>query len=95
MGKGIALQFKKAFPANFKAYEQAWRRKEVVLGKMFVFDNGQLTKPCWIVNFPTNLVVEPHGRARHVDACCEPDGGLFDSDESLLLNRSSVVQGEF
>ena len=23
MGKGIALQFKQAFPANFKAYERA------------------------------------------------------------------------
>ena len=60
MGKGIALQFKKAFPANFKAYEQACKRKEVVLGKMFVFDNGQLTKPCWIVNFPT----KGHWRSR-------------------------------
>ncbi len=60
MGKGIALQFKKAFPANFKAYEQACKRKEVVLGKMFVFDNGQLARPCWIVNFPT----KGHWRSR-------------------------------
>ena len=28
MGKGIALQFKKAFPENFKAYEAACRREE-------------------------------------------------------------------
>ena len=60
MGKGIALQFKKAFPAYFKSYEQACRRKEVVLGKMFVFDNGQLARPCWIVNFPT----KGHWRSR-------------------------------
>ena len=60
MGKGIALQFKNAFPANFKAYEQACKRKQVVLGKMFVFDNGQLTRPCWIVNFPT----KGHWRSR-------------------------------
>jgi len=60
MGKGIALQFKNAFPANFKAYEKACKRKEVTLGKMFVFDNGQLTKPRWIVNFPT----KSHWRSR-------------------------------
>ena len=60
MGKGIALQFKNAFPANFKAYEQACKRNEVVLGKMFVFDNGRLARPCWIVNFPT----KGHWRAR-------------------------------
>ena len=52
MGKGIALQFKNAFPANFKAYEQACKRKEVVLGRMFVFDNGQLTRPCWDRELP-------------------------------------------
>jgi O-acetyl-ADP-ribose deacetylase (regulator of RNase III) len=36
MGKGIALQFKKAFPDNFKAYEAACRRNEVQPGRMFV-----------------------------------------------------------
>ena len=53
MGKGIALQFKNVFPANFKAYERACRDRQVRLGKMFVFDAGQLLKPRWIINFPT------------------------------------------
>jgi len=30
MGKGIALQFKQAFPENFREYEKACRHKEVV-----------------------------------------------------------------
>ena len=37
MGKGIALQFKKKFPKNFKAYKQACDDGEVRIGKMFVF----------------------------------------------------------
>ena len=53
MGKGIALQFKNAFPANFKAYERACKDGRVRLGEMFVFDAGQLMKPRWIINFPT------------------------------------------
>lgn len=53
MGKGIALQFKRKWPANFKAYEAACKRGEVVPCKMFVFDNGQLAEPKFIVNFPT------------------------------------------
>ena len=53
MGKGIALQFKRAFPGNFKAYEQACKRREVTLGEMFVFDAGGLTRPRYIINFPT------------------------------------------
>jgi len=53
MGKGIALQFKKAFPDNFKAYEKACRRGEVQLGKMFVFTTNALNNPRFLVNFPT------------------------------------------
>jgi O-acetyl-ADP-ribose deacetylase (regulator of RNase III) len=53
MGKGIALQFKKAFPENFKAYERACRAKEVRPGKMFVFAGNSLVNPKYIINFPT------------------------------------------
>ena len=53
MGRGIALQFKKAFPANFKSYAAACKREEVQPGQMFVFDTGGLTNPRFIINFPT------------------------------------------
>ena len=53
MGRGIAAQFRRAFPDNFKAYEAACKRKEVVPGRMFVFATGQLTNPRFIINFPT------------------------------------------
>ncbi|MGE5482576.1 MAG: macro domain-containing protein, partial [Bacteroidota bacterium] len=53
MGRGIALRFKQAFPANFKAYAAACQRGEVQPGRMFVFDTGKLTLPRYIINFPT------------------------------------------
>lgn len=53
MGRGIALQFKKHFPANFKAYELACKREEVVPGQMFIYETKALTNPKYIVNFPT------------------------------------------
>jgi O-acetyl-ADP-ribose deacetylase (regulator of RNase III) len=53
MGKGLALQFKKAFPANSKAYEVACRSGEVQIGRMFVFDAGGIVLPRYIINFPT------------------------------------------
>ena len=40
MGKGLALQFKKAFPANCKAYEAAAKAGAVEIGTMFVFEAG-------------------------------------------------------
>jgi len=53
MGRGLALQFKNAWPENFKAYAAACRRDEVQPGRMFVFETGLLTNPHYIINFPT------------------------------------------
>ncbi|CAN7361684.1 type II toxin-antitoxin system antitoxin DNA ADP-ribosyl glycohydrolase DarG [Caulobacter sp. LjRoot300] len=53
MGRGIALQFKNAYPANFEAYAQACSLGEVEPGRMFVFETGYLTNPRYIINFPT------------------------------------------
>jgi len=53
MGRGVALQFKQAFPENFKAYERACKLGEVEPGRMFVFGTGQFTHPRYIINFPT------------------------------------------
>jgi O-acetyl-ADP-ribose deacetylase (regulator of RNase III) len=60
MGKGIALQFKKAWPAMFKDYEAACKRGDVTLGRMHVWETGSLTGPRYIINFPT----KGHWRAR-------------------------------
>jgi O-acetyl-ADP-ribose deacetylase (regulator of RNase III) len=53
MGRGIALQFRKAFPENFKAYEAACKAQYVQPGKMFIHDLNHLYNPRFIVNFPT------------------------------------------
>ncbi len=54
MGRGIALQFKQAYPAMFRNYERACKAGEVKLGKVQVFDLGGLVGgPRWIINFPT------------------------------------------
>jgi O-acetyl-ADP-ribose deacetylase (regulator of RNase III) len=65
MGKGIALQFKKAWPAMFKDYEAACRRGEVTPGCMHVWETGSLAGPRYIINFPTKR--HWRGRSRLVD----------------------------
>jgi O-acetyl-ADP-ribose deacetylase (regulator of RNase III) len=52
-GKGIALQFRHAYPDNFRAYAKAAKCGEVVPGQMFVWETGHLSPPRLIVNFPT------------------------------------------
>ena len=53
MGRGIALQFKKHFPENFKAYEAKCKLGEMIPGKVFVFEVNSITNPKYIINFPT------------------------------------------
>jgi O-acetyl-ADP-ribose deacetylase (regulator of RNase III) len=54
MGKGIALQFKKAYPNNYKAYNQACKNNEVEIGKLFVTKDGNVSSgEKIIINFPT------------------------------------------
>ena len=57
MGKGIALQFRKAFPESYAHCKRACDEGAVRLGRVLVFDRGGLADedqgPRYIVQFPT------------------------------------------
>ena len=91
MGRGIALQFKKFFPENFKAYADACEQEEVSPGRMFVHlterehPTGQLPlieeqrpDPKYIINFPT----KKHWRG----------GSRMDYIESGLVDLVKVIK---
>ena len=68
MGRGISLQFRKAWPGNYEAYVRACRRGEVQPGRMFVFDTGRLTNPRYIINFPTKRHWRDASRMEDIEA---------------------------
>jgi O-acetyl-ADP-ribose deacetylase (regulator of RNase III) len=68
MGRGVALQFKKAYPANFKAYEVACRHRKVEPGRMFVFETKGLTNPRYVINFPSKRHWRGKARIEDIDA---------------------------
>ncbi len=53
MGKGVALQFRNAYPDNYKAYRRACRAGDVRPGRMFIHHCNSLSNPKYIINFPT------------------------------------------
>ena len=53
MGRGVALQFKKRYPDNFKVYEGVCKRNEMLPGKMLVYETSSTVSPKYIINFPT------------------------------------------
>jgi O-acetyl-ADP-ribose deacetylase (regulator of RNase III) len=85
MGRGIALQFKKRFPENFKKYEVACKHKEVMPGKMFVFKTGEFIGPKYIINFPTKR--HWRGKSRMEDI----DSGLIDLVQVIKDNNIQSI----
>src|SRR4051812_44530160 len=86
MGKGVALQFRRAFPANYDAYRAACAHEEVQLGTMFVCDLGRMEGPRWIINFPTKRHWRSKSRLADIEA------GLTDLRRVLAeLNIASVA----
>lgn len=49
MGKGLALEFKKRFPRNFKVYQKCCKDGSFVVGKLLVVPENEKE----IINFPT------------------------------------------
>lgn len=82
MGRGIALQFKKRFPDNFRAYSKACDKGEVQPGRMFVFPTRRLTNPRYVINFPTKRHWRGNSRLEDIEA------GL--SDLARCIRESGV-----
>ena len=68
MGRGIALQFKKAFPGNYKAYLARCKRNEMKPGRVFVFETGETVPPRYIINFPTKRHWRGKSRIEDIEA---------------------------
>jgi len=71
MGKGVALQFRRAFPEMFRAYKQACDAGEVQPGRMHVYENRSLLNPRYIINFPTKRHWREPSRAEDIQAGLE------------------------
>jgi O-acetyl-ADP-ribose deacetylase (regulator of RNase III) len=87
MGKGIALQFRKAYPENYEAYRKACDRGEVQPGRMFIYDRQSFANPRYIVNFPTKRHWKGKSRMEDIES------GLVDllKDVEVLGLRSVAV----
>lgn len=55
MGKGIALQFKEAYPENYKVYLAACKKGELAPGTLLAVKDHTLEGDRLIINFPTKI----------------------------------------
>jgi O-acetyl-ADP-ribose deacetylase (regulator of RNase III) len=68
MGKGLALQFKQAYPDNFKQYARACKSGEVKPGCMFIVPTNRSDNPKFVINFPTKRHWRDHSRIDDIKA---------------------------
>lgn len=67
MGKGVALQFRRAFPEMYRAYKQACQAGNVKPGKMFIFCVSSTKNPKYIINFPTKRSWRSNSRMEDIE----------------------------
>ncbi len=67
MGRGLALQFKKAFPDNFKQYKTLCDKKELRPGKLSVHHLNSWHNPQYVINFPTKRHWKDKSRMEDVE----------------------------
>jgi len=87
MGRGIALQFKKRFPKNFKDYSLACKKEEVIPGKMFVHETGLLMYPKYVINFPTKRHWRGASRMEDIDSGLD---GLVETVKKLQIKSIAL-----
>lgn len=85
MGKGIALQFKKAFPDNYEAYAAACKKGEVVPGKVFVTKTFWMGSVKYVINFPTKRHWKGKSRLEDIE------NGLADLVEFVRENKIKSI----
>lgn len=81
MGRGIALQFKKAFPENYNAYHARCKHNKMQPGRVFVFETGETVPPRYIINFPTKRHWRGKSRIEDIEA------GLASLTEEIRSHR--------
>ncbi len=67
MGKGIALQFKRTYPENYKTYRRICKRGELRTGMMLVHETGSMFNPRFIINFPTKQHWKGRSKLEYID----------------------------
>lgn len=90
MGKGVALEFKNRWPANFRAYKALCNDKALKPGQMFVFDTKELFSsqgPRYLINFPTKAHWRSKSKIEYIE---EGLGALAETIEEYNIGSIAI-----
>ncbi len=81
MGKGLAYQFKKLFPNNFKIYEEKCKNKNFKIGNLLLTKENEKI----IINFPTKTTWKENSKLEYITE------GLKELEKIILENNISSI----
>lgn len=81
MGKGIALQFKEAYPENYRLYREACKNNLVRVGEMFITQERTLNGTRTIINFPTKTTWKKPSEYSYIES------GLFSLRNEIITRH--------
>ena len=87
MGKGLALQFKKAFPHNFNVYKAACDEKSLDTSSMLSVSLESMNPPYYIINFPTKAHWKGKSKIEYIDSGLD---SLISEAKRLELKSVSI-----
>ena len=89
MGKGVALEFKRRWPENFKAYKRLCDSHELRPGKVYVHQEGDMLSGSrrFLINFPT----KDHWRAKSKMEFIDTGLDAFIAEVKRLRIKSVVM----
>jgi O-acetyl-ADP-ribose deacetylase (regulator of RNase III) len=64
MGKGVALEFKRRYPAMFREYQAICKRGELAIGRLWLYKAPDK----WVLNFPTKIHWRDPSNLEYIEA---------------------------
>ena len=85
MGAGLALEFKKRYPAMFTEYVKLCKASQIQIGKVWIWETGLLIPPLYLINFPTKDDWRNPSKLKWIES------GLDDLRSHVILNEMASI----
>jgi O-acetyl-ADP-ribose deacetylase (regulator of RNase III) len=92
MGKGLALEFKRRYPAMFEQYRDLCEKKQLDVGQLWIFK----TPDKWILNFPTKKHWRQKSEVEYIEAGLERFVAIYQEEgiDSIAFPQLGCGSGQ-
>jgi O-acetyl-ADP-ribose deacetylase (regulator of RNase III) len=92
MGKGLALEFKRRYPAMFREYQTLCEKKQLEIGQLWIYKTAEN----WVLNFPTKKHWRQKSEVEYIEAGLERFVAIFQEEniDSIAFPQLGCGSGQ-